>query len=174
MYSTTGTTVKKHYKNHNDSIETAVNINVTAKTEGPYKLEASDMLDKALESTIEVNTLKIAVLKSLEKEQTSTKKINPTNQEIVLDKYGYSKEIIVKRIRNDMLIKFINIIIIFIPVYLLIRLMKKYKEDWPSLLIKGFFIILLLIICQSYLYYIISYIFNNDYLVMKKIINLLI
>lgn len=173
MYSRPGTTVKKHY-NTNDSTETAVNINVTAKTTGPYKLEPSDMLDKALSSTIEVNNLKIAVLKNLEKEQTAEKKINSTKQEIILEKYGYKQEFIVKRIRNDMLIKFISIIITLIPIFLLIKLLKKYREDWQLLLTKGFFIIVLLIATQFYLYYILSYLFNSEFLIMKELVSMLI
>ena len=173
IYSSGNKTVKKHYTN-SDSTETAVNINVTAKTVGPYKLEASDMLDKALESTIEVNNLKIAVLKNIEKEQTTEKKVVSNNQEILLEKYGYSKEFVIKRIRNDMLIKFISIIIILIPIFMLIKLMKKDREDWKRLLIKGFFITILLLASQLYIHYLLSYIFNNDFLLIKKLINLLI
>jgi hypothetical protein len=174
MYSSGSTgSVKKQFKN-NDSTQTAVNINVTAKNVGPYKLETSDVLNRTLESTLEVNTLKIAVLKKLEKEELTEKKVISTNQEVVLEKYGYNKEFIVKRIRNDMLIKFISILITLIPIFLLIKLMKKYKEDWPRLLVKGFFIIILLLASQMYLYYILSYLFNGEFLIMKKLISMLI
>jgi hypothetical protein len=139
----------------NDS--TSVNINVTAKNIGPYKLEANEKFMEALESTIAINKLKTTILQKLELNSKDTK-VNTTNQELVLKEYGYSKEFIVKRIRNDTTIKFISILLIIIPIIILIRMMKKYKfkEDWKPLLIKGFFIFVVLAISQLYLYYILS------------------
>jgi hypothetical protein len=153
----------------------SVNINVTAKNIGPYKLETNAKFMEALESTIEVNKHKLIVLKSLEKEPIVEKEYLPTTQEIILQKYGLGNEkFIVKRIRNDTLIKVLSILCMGLSVFLVIKRMKKSTDDWRLVLTKGFFIFISLAISYIVSYYILSYIFNNEFLTMKELINLLI
>jgi len=153
----------------------SVNINVTAKNVGPYELKTSTLLEECLKSTIDINKLKADFIKKANSEVTKTVEYLPSTKEIVLEKYGIKKEFIVKRIRNDTLIKWISIFIMFLisGIYLS-YLYKDNKTDWKILLIKGFFMFIFLAICQLYLYYFLSYIFNNEFLTIKELINLLI
>ncbi len=153
----------------NDS--TSVNISITAKNIGPYELKANDIFTKACQSTIDANKLKTVILENLDKKSNE---ITPTRSEYILDKYGTNKNLIIKHIRNDILIKFISILLVIGLAIYLGKEIIKHKENWRLALIQLVFISLFILILQLSLYYILSYIFNNEFLTMKELINLLI
>jgi len=175
IFSSYAYSTKEKVKISKDSTST-VNINVTAKNIGPYELKAGNLLEECLKSTIDINKMKADFIKKAVEKPAITKEYLPSTKEVILEKYGLgSSNFIVKRIRNDTLIKWISIVIMFFAAGLYLKaLYVDNKIDWKIAIIRGFFMFIFLAICQLYLYYTLSFLFNNEYLTMKELINLLI
>src|SRR4030042_1009972 len=156
-------TSKEKIKVGKDSLSLNINLNNKIQNNGSYKLETNNKWDEVLNSTLELNREKLNILKEMKVEQPIKTEYIPTTAEVILEKYGFKKKFIVKRIRNDTIIKIWSILCISIWITILIRRLKNIKEDWKPLLIRGLFIIVSLVISTVSLYYLSSFILNREF-----------
>lgn len=103
------------------------------------------------------------------------------NNQSVLEKrykdYGISKSKIVEQIKLDSTVKLTTstamLILITIAVMWLINYTIKNQMSWQYTLIYASLLIIVSFLCNEYVYYIISYLFNNGYLITKEIHSLI-
>jgi hypothetical protein len=158
----------------------SVNVNINIKNQAP-KIDPNVYanLQQLLQQNIELNTAKQKVYdKFLNKKSYLSKEdsifINSNSFEQRCFEVGFTSKIIFNRARSDTTIKFISSwILIIVPtilIYLLIIKSISKGIDWKNTLILSILIICSIYLLNYKLEYIISYLFNRDYLVFKELI----
>lgn len=151
---------------------TVLNLNVNAKvTANKEQIQTNEQLNQYLISAAKLNEVQAIVIQDFnnrleEYSSDSTKKEQ-------LEKLGWSQQIIVKRVRADTTINLICDLFLLLSSIILLYWFTIYSTqndiDWKVASFIVIAIIILIVVSKILLPYIISYIFNREYLVLKEV-----
>ncbi len=162
-------TIDKNVKT-GDSINVSINVHQT-KIPVPKSDDLYDKLLKALDSNIEVNeSKKLLIDKILQEDQQKS----TTSLDQLCIERGYDKSNVLKWANRDVNIRFISsLLVILFTVFIIIYFIQKSirdKLDYKFVIIFSIIIFLGLYYINGQIQYILSYLFNHNYLTVKELI----
>ena len=156
----------------------SLNVNINVKASTPKTEENfNKKLLEYLQSNIELNNSKEAFIDHITTYETDKYDSIPEKVSQLCNWYKIKNTALIKKARNDVILNFWASVIMILLVCLIISklIFKSIKDntDWKIVLILSLVVIIGTYLLSPHIQYISSYLFNKDFIVLQKLINII-
>lgn len=169
-FASSDQTEKKVKTTNGDTVlvKTSVNISVPKyqKADDILIERATGALDQLIELQRDRNLLVEGALLT-----------DKTKLDQICESINWTPDKLFKKARADTIIRFctsvIIIILVVLGLYSVVKTSQKLSVTWQSSVVIAILLVIVAVLIHQHLYYILSYLFNSDYLKIKEIITLI-